>query len=156
MYKKDYCIAEYVWLDGTGINYRSKTRTLMQRPNSVEELPLWNFDGSSCYMADTENSEIYLKPVFFCNDPFRKAPHILVLCDTFYYNKDMELIPTHLSFRTKFEQIFKDGASEDPWFGIEQEYTMFHSRTMFKNQPLGWPENGCPLPQGPYYCSVGN
>merc|ERR1712137_980222 len=48
--------------------------------------------------------------------------------------------------------IFDQKLEEKPWFGIEQEYTLFEKdgRT-----PLGWPKGGYPGPQGPYYCGAG-
>ena len=39
-------VAEYVWIDAHGVP-RSKTKTLSKKPANVDDLPLWNFDGSS-------------------------------------------------------------------------------------------------------------
>ena len=42
--------AEYIWIGGRGgggDDYRSKTRVLDKMPTSVDELPMWNYDGSS-------------------------------------------------------------------------------------------------------------
>jgi glutamine synthetase len=40
----------------------------------------------------------------------------------------------------------------EPWFGLEQEYTMLNRKTQ---RVYGWPEQGYPAPQGPFYCGVG-
>ena len=159
-------IAEYVWIDGKG-ELRAKCRTLTNLPQdreiTVEDLPEWNYDGSSCYQATTENSEVIMKPVAIFKDPFRgptKNPlhhHLLVLTETFRWTDEtcQELKPTNTNFRAHARAIFEAGKEEEPWFGIEQEYTMIGTSTKFTTWPLGWPNNGYPGQQGPYYCSVG-
>ena len=66
-----------------------------------------------------------------------------------------ELRPANTNFRHFANPIFNDVAEHHPWFGIEQEYTLFECTNAFTKWPLGWPEGGYPPAQGPYYCSVG-
>jgi hypothetical protein len=55
-------LTEYVWIGGTGADLRSKARTLAKVPTKPEELPHWNYDGSSTGQAPGTDSEVYLIP----------------------------------------------------------------------------------------------
>ena len=153
---EDVTVCEYVWIDGSGITLRSKCRTIEGRVTSAADCPEWNYDGSSCYQAPTDNSEIIMRPVAIFQDPFRMGHHKLVMCDTYKW-KDatcQELEPANTNFRIHAKKIF-EATDEEPWFGIEQEYTLVGTKTKFTTWPLGWPHDGYPGQQGPYYCSVG-
>jgi glutamine synthetase len=78
--------ALYIWIDGTGEGLRCKTKTLDKVPDSLDDLPIWNFDGSSTGQAEGCNSDVYLHPVSLFKDPFRGGENILVLCETYQYN----------------------------------------------------------------------
>ena len=151
-------VAEYVWIDGSGITLRSKCRTLdVEEVKSLADIPEWNYDGSSCYQAPTDNSEIIMKPVSYFRDPFRKGNHIIVMTETYKWTDGTctTLEPANTNFRIHAKKIFDASLDEEPWFGIEQEYTLVGTKTKFTTWPLGWPHDGYPGPQGPYYCSVG-
>ena len=152
-------VAEYVWIDGTGITLRAKCKTLDHKVEKLEDLPEWNYDGSSTYQATTENSEVILKPVAYFRDPFRQGDNVIVLAEGYVWadGQFTKLIPNNTNFRHFAKQIFDSEhvKHEEPWFGIEQEYTLLGALTKFTTWPLGWPNNGYPGPQGPYYCSVG-
>ena len=151
-------VAEYVWIDGSGITLRSKCRTLeVEEVKSLADIPEWNYDGSSCYQAPTDNSEIIMKPVSYFRDPFRKGNHIIVMTETHKWTDGtcQTLEPANTNFRIHAKKIFDASLDEEPWFGIEQEYTLVGTKTKFTTWPLGWPHDGYPGPQGPYYCSVG-
>jgi len=150
---------EYVWIGGTGQDMRSKTRTLTKEIKSAEDLPHWNYDGSSCGQAPGEDSEVYLVPRQIYKDPFRPGcGNVIAMCDCYEpprLEKDgsvtpMKPIPTNT--RAACDALMQKAEKYEPWFGIEQEYTLLNARTKW---PLGWPSCGYPGPQGPYYCSAG-
>jgi len=136
---------------------RSKCRTLPGKVSKLEDLPEWNYDGSSTNQATTENSEIILKPVAYFPDPFRGGDNVMVLCDGYCWADGTfkQLIPNNTNFRASAKKVFDEGAAEEPWYGIEQEYTLLAKKNAFALEPLGWPANGYPGLQGPYYCSAG-
>merc|ERR1711936_66695 len=77
--------ATYVWIDGSGETIRSKVKVLETKPSKVEDLPQWNYDGSSCYQANGENSDVYITPVKMYPCPFTRGDNLLVLCETYNY-----------------------------------------------------------------------
>ena len=137
----------YVWIDGTGEGLRAKTKTVMKEPKDVSELPIWNYDGSSTGQAEGSNSDTYLHPIAMYPDPFRLGNNKLVLCETYKYNKQQ----TGTNHRKACLEVMEKAKDAHPWFGIEQEYTFLDQ----DGHPFGWPKNGFPGPQGPYYCGVG-
>ncbi|KAH7330754.1 hypothetical protein KP509_20G000200 [Ceratopteris richardii] len=144
-------IAEYIWIGGSGIDVRSKARTLAAPVIDPKQLPKWNYDGSSTGQAPGEDSEVILHPQAIFKDPFRRGNHILVVCDS--YTPAGVPIPTNK--RAQAAKVFSDPVvvEEEPWFGLEQEYTLLQKDV---NWPLGWPIGGYPGPQGPYYCGTGS
>lgn len=147
--------AEYIWIDGGKpvAKLRSKTKVLsgeigdltLTHPVNYLRIPVWGFDGSSTNQADGNASDCILEPVRVVRDPLRENG-VLVLCEVL----NADTTPGKNNNRARAKEVAKQHEDEVALFGIEQEYTFFHGRS-----PLGWPENGYPAPQGPFYCGVG-
>jgi glutamine synthetase len=146
-------LAEYIWLDGAVPvrKLRSKTRVVdapAGRPVAIDDLPVWNFDGSSTYQASGDNSDLMLAPVRVVADPVRGGANILVLCEVM----NADGTPHETNARARLRAVLDAGAADaEPYFGFEQEYALLRD-----GRPLGFPTDGEPPPQGPYYCSVGS
>ncbi len=143
--------AEYIWMDGhePTQKLRSKTRVLhdVEEITDASQLQDWGFDGSSTNQAQGHDSDCALRPMSIFPDPVRGKPHVLVMCEVFLPDGET---PHPTNTRAELRKAVEATKHEEPLFGIEQEYTMFRGM-----HPLGWPENGFPPPQGPYYCGVG-
>ena len=123
-------VLEYVWLDANE-KLRSKIKVAEGNISTLDEVPIWSYDGSSTDQAPGDHSDVTLTPVKLYPNPFI-FDALLVMCST-----------------EKREAITFDD-SDDYWFGFEQEYFI----TNGTGKPLGW-ANGEPGPQGPYYCGIG-
>ena len=134
---------EYIWLDGYEpvANLRSKTKIVEGDVDSfsLEDCPMWGFDGSSTQQADGSDSDCMLKPVAIFPDGARHNG-FLVMSEVMLPNGD----PHPSNARA----TIADDA--DFWVGLEQEYFMYQD-----GKPLGWPDAGYPDPQGEYYTGVG-
>ena len=158
-------VAEYIWTDNDG-KLRSKSRTvsvaysdkdrqkgrdLMRELLEVTLYDKWNYDGSSTGQAECSDSEITLNPVSICLDPFRKAPNVLVLCDTYY--SDGSVVKTNN--RPAAKKVFDRYTESEPWYGLEQEFFIMKPNGGNTSvNPIGIDLSSAP-PQGQYYCSVG-
>ncbi len=132
---------EYIWLDGymPVPNLRGKTKIVSEAPSSVEDCPLWGFDGSSTMQASGSDSDCVLKPVGLYPDAGRENGFI-VMCEV--------MLPSGEPHPSNMRATILD--DPDAWFGFEQEYFLFKN-----GRPLGWPDQGYPNPQGEYYTGVG-
>ena len=105
---------EYIWLDGYSPtqNMRSKTKVIENFNGTLEECPIWSFDGSSTKQAEGDSSDCLLKPVAIYPDP-QRINGFLVMTEVL--NADGT---PHVS--NGRSQI--DDDDNDFWFGFEQEY----------------------------------
>ncbi|KAF1855222.1 hypothetical protein Lal_00006920 [Lupinus albus] len=130
---------EYIWLDG----YKPVPNLVIKEFDAfptLEQLPLWGFDGSSTMQAEGHSSDCVLKPVAIYPDPAR-TNGALVMCEVMMPDG----VTPHPS-NSRATILDDEGA----WFGFEQEYFFYEN-----GRPLGFPEQGYPAPQGPYYTGVG-
>jgi glutamine synthetase len=142
--------AEYIWIDGTEPTpqLRSKTKIMSDDAGTdLADMSLWGFDGSSTNQATGDKSDCVLKPARVFHDPIRGGDNVLVMCEVMLV--DGKAHPTNT--RTAAARTAKKYKKHEPMFGIEQEYTMLKPN----GNPLGFPDDGFPAPQGPYYCGVG-
>ena len=134
---------EYIWLDGYTPTPNLRGKTQIKEYDAfptLEQLPLWGFDGSSTMQAEGSSSDCVLKPVRVFPDGAR-TNGVLVMCEVMMPDGTTP----HPS--NKRATILDD---EGAWFGFEQEYFFYKD-----GRPLGFPESGYPAPQGPYYTGVG-
>jgi glutamine synthetase len=136
-----YSRLEYIWIDN---DYHLRSKIKVMEVTDFNNIPEWNYDGSSTNQATTDNSEVVIKPRKIFTSANDKQ-HLLVLCDT--YDRDGNVLQTNN--RNLANDIFNKNLKEKPWFGMEQEYFFIDSQT---GNPLGFNENKT---QGQYYCSVG-
>ena len=135
---------EYIWLDGYKPTQSLRSKTMIRKDfgGTLEECPMWSFDGSSTLQAEGNASDCLLKPVMIIPDPDRVNGYLVM---TEVLNADGT--PHESNGRATIEDD-----DDDFWFGFEQEYFLWNPET---NLPPGFPAGGYPPPQGPYYCSVG-
>ena len=135
---------EYIWLDGTAPTQclRSKTQVRHDFGGTLEECPMWCFDGSSTNQAEGNASDCLLKPVAIYPDPGRTNAFLIMT----------EVLNADGTPHASNGRATINDDDTDFWFGFEQEYFLWDVDTQL---PPGFPHGGFPAPQGPYYCSVG-
>lgn len=140
-------IYEYIWMGGDN-EFRGKSKVL-DKVLTLEELPKWDYDGSSTKQADGNDSEVMLHPVKLIKDPLTNDSDFIVLCET----RKPDGTPLNNNFRPTAKEIFDKHLQEKPWFGLEQEFFLFNPLSGY---PVGFTNDGKSRPQGPFYCGVGS
>lgn len=134
---EDQVLLEYVYINDDGQTLASKCRRVDKTPESPDDVPVWSF------ALNFPVEDCFLKPVAIYRDPFRRGPHRIVLCEV--YANDWE--PAFRNFRHACAETMShpDVTSSEPWFGLEQEYSLVDSN----QRPLGWPSPFMPRSEGP-------
>jgi len=133
---------EYVWIDGYG-NTRSKMRCFYYNHDiGLDDIPVWNYDGSSTGQATTKNSEILLYPVRLYISPFNNSEY-LVLCECYKLNN-----PHKTNNRNSFIKLIETNP-HGTRYGFEQEFFL----TQMNGMPL---DINYTKKQKYNYCGVGS
>ena len=145
-------LVDYVWIDADN-SYRFKTKVVHNKIESIDELEIWNFDGSSTGQSVGKITEVLLKPVKIYKNPFRlsnkTSTSLMVLCETF----DKNMVPIKSNKRNKAFKIFNKKQKNEPLFGLEQEY-IITKRELNKSFSL-FGEHPEKI-NGKYYCGIGH
>lgn len=156
-------LLEYIWIDSKS-NIRSKNKVILNTGTiDLNNLPDWNFDGSSTGQAEGSDSDIIIRPISTYKNPFVDyIESYLVMCECL--NKDNT--PHITNHRVKLVETYALCKDQKPIVGIEQEYILFNRKSnRLDTYPYNYPDklpykwNGQDEPgmgpQGPYYCGVG-
>ena len=135
---------EYVWLDGYSPepNLRSKVKVISTSKLvfDLNDIPEWNFDGSSTQQAEGSKSDCILKPVRLYHKPL--SDRVYVFCEV----TNPDGTPHETNLRSELGQ-----EDESIWFGFEQEYFIRKNNGNVLGHDAQYVE-----PQGKYYCGVGS
>ena len=123
----------YVWIDGTGESMRCKTKTVESEPLSAEDLPVWNFDGSSTFQAEGCNSDVYLHPRALFRDPFRRGKNKIVLCETFNFDHK----PGVANYRLPCSQVMENDEVQVSSFCARDGSGLTSQPDRFRGYPAG-------------------
>ena len=123
---------EYIWLDGYEPvpNLRSKTKIVeFADEPTLEELPIWGFDGSSTRQA--EGIELGLPAA--AGRPSSRIRRARTACSS------CARCCCRTARRTRRTAGRRSRTIPDTWFGFEQEYFLYQDGV-----PLGFPRGGLP------------
>lgn len=156
-------VVEYVFIDGFNTT-RSKTRIIQGNIYPTQEerglmfnIDVWNVDGSSTGQSITKQSDIILIPRTIFKDPFNndtpECKYFLCMCEILNIDGTPHITNNRAVLYNTMMQIGESVINKtEPFFGIEQEYTIFNAET---NDPYKWTHDTFTSVQGKYYCSVG-
>ncbi|XP_050293274.1 glutamine synthetase-like [Anthonomus grandis grandis] len=138
----------YVWIDGSGLDLRMRSKTLDFIPCTYKDCPNWTFDGSSTFFSPANKSDNYIVPIAMYADPFRRGNNKIVLCETFTPDKK----PTKTNHRQACIEVLNKVCDQEVMFGFQQQFYFIGP----EGRPYGWPCGAMPRQTGKNYSGLGS
>jgi glutamine synthetase len=155
----------YIWTDGDD-NLRQKIKLMDLSEDmkknlfTLENYPIWNFDGSSTGQSYTHDSEVLIAPVkVYINCLLQKNDYnclsLIILCECRLPDNSPHPTNHRDDAVSLFNKISSNGNETieelyKPLYGIEQEFFVIDRSTKL---PVDYNPNG---EQNKYYCGVDN